>query len=385
MMNLHNEVPTSGLCHQAERQFVDVAGAGLCLLPKGYSLFTGELDSVEVCDAREPPRVLHARLAAGAAVVLQGPYAYIDAVYRYCQRFERGLVAREEFAHITDRAQRSAAFTEARRRKLHRLLLLAQGDCLLNVQDPPDTTGLQEWLQETTGEKIFLIPLRRLQRILTDMRRAREGIAIQSLGNTITILPHVYVPADQSVPAMFAEYRHLIESKRVLDMGTGTGVLALLAARLGAAKVIATDNNPRAVNNARLNAERLGLNNMVEVRGPANLFDSVRGETFDVILFNAPWVQGEPQTPYDTAIFDPGYRVLDGFLHGAPGHLAKDGAILLQYSNVSQRKGDDSMSHLDEAIAENGLRIAERQSIARVSRVLGAQEHVFLFEIRRDR
>lgn len=364
-------------------QRVEVPGRGHCLLPHEFAIFTGSVPAAEPHDARESPRDLHARLAAGGAIVLTGPYAYADAVFHYCRRFERGLVAREECAHIADRPQRSAAFAAARRRKLHRLLLLARGDDLLDLADPPDTAGIQEWLEQPTGEEIFLIPVRRLQRILTDMRRAREGICIEPLGASITILPHVYVPADTSVPGMFAECRRLIEGGRVLDMGTGTGVLALLAARLGAKAVVATDSNPKAVENARLNARRLGLAGTVEVRGPADLFDSVPGETFDAILFNAPWIQGEPQTLYDTANYDPGYRVIDGFMQAAPGHLSPGGAILLQYSNVSQRSGHDSMAHLDAVIAAAGLRVVARRSIARLSRVLGAREEVSLFEIRR--
>jgi methylase of polypeptide subunit release factors len=182
---------------------------------------------------------------------------------------------------------------------------------------------------------------------------------------------------------MFTQYPHLMRGRRVLDMGTGTGVLALLAARLGAVSVVATDSSANGVANARLNAERLGLGNSVEVRGPADLFDSVRGEAFDTILFNAPWIQGEPQTSYDTARYDPGYRVLDGFLHDAPAHLRPGGAILLQYSNVSQRRGHSSIEHLHEVIAANGLQEVGCQSIVRVSRLLGAREQVLLFEIRR--
>ncbi len=370
--------------HSLQPQFVDVPGKGKCLLPREFALFTGEIDAVEVHDARESPQQLHTQLAAGVAIVLMGPYSYINGVFRYCQHFERGLVESRRFSHIADRGQRSAAFTTERRQKLHRLLLMAQGDSLIDVHRPPETTGLQGWLQEPISDEIFLIPVRRLQRILTDMRRAREGISMEILDGVITILPHVYVPADQSVPAMFKQYRHLMEGKRVLDMGTGTGVLALLAARLGAVKVLATDSNPNAVANALLNTERLNLTDIVEVRGPADLFDSVRSETFHLILFNAPWIQGEPQTLYDTANYDPGYRVLDAFLKDASIHLAQDGAILLQYSDISQRKGEDSMTHLEKSIAANGLRIVGERSIARVGRVTGAQERVFLFEIRRD-
>lgn len=364
-------------------QLLDVQGVGPCVLPHEFAIFTGAPDPMEIHDAREPPRDLHARLAAGAAIILTGPYAYADGVFHYCRRFERGLVSSEEFAHVPDRAERSAAFAEARRRKLHRLLLLARGDCLLRVQHPPDTAGLQQWLESPTGDATFLLPLRRLQRILTDMRRASEGISIQGLGGRLTIRPHVYVPSDQSVPAMFARYGHLIKGRRVLDMGTGTGVLALLAARLGARAVVATDSNPKAVANARLNVERFTLEHTIEVRGPADLFRSVRGETFDVILFNAPWILGEPQTLYDTANYDPGYRVIDGFIQAAPEHLSPGGAILLQYSNVSQRKGGGSMTHLEAVMAANGLGVVASSSIARLSRVLGAREHVFLFEIRR--
>ncbi len=376
---------------------VDVAGVGRCLFPTEFEVFTGEFRPPEVHDARESLKALHELLSHGDWIVLTGPYAYVDAVFRYCKRFERRLVARSECAHIADPAQRSAAFAEARRHKIHHLLVAARGDDLVNVQDPPDMTGFQEWLAEPPGDRLFIIPVRRLQRILTDMRRSREGIPLKFLDGRITILPHVYVPGDERVPAMFVEYAPLFEGARVLDMGTGTGIVALLAAKLGAERVVATDVSPLAVENARLNAARLGYEGTVEVRGPSDLFDAVEGERFDVIAFNAPWIQGEPRTPYDAALYDPGFRVLDGFLEGAPRHLASGGRILLQYSDISERmQKTASMAlpqggtaapaappgHLAEAVAKNRLEIVTSRSIARRSRVLGARERVHLFEIR---
>lgn len=345
-------------------------------------MFTGAIGPVEACGADTPARRIGERLAAGEAVVLSGPYTFVDAVYRYCQRFERSLVTSEEFEHITDRVRRNAALADERHRRLHRLFVLARGESLLGVQDAPETPGLQDWLQKPVGDTVFLMPVRRFQRVITDIRRAREGIAMDALGGTITILPHVYVPSDRSVPRMIERFAPLMRDKAVLDMGTGTGVLALIAARLGAARVVATDVNPKAVENARLNAERLGLSGRVEVRGPGDLFETVRGERFDVILFNAPWILGEPVTLYDAAIYDPGYRVIDGFLRDAPGHLAEGGTILLQYSNISQRRGDSSLDRLHDTVAGHGLRIVSSGHISRMSRVLGRKERVLLFEIR---
>ena len=374
----HHETPESA----PNGRRVEVPGVGPCVLPDEFAIHTGTLGPIERRDARGSLVDIHARLAAGAAIVLHGPYAYVDAVFRYCQRFERALVSRSEVAQLADRARRRAAFTDARRRKLHHLFVVARGDQLLDVEDPPESAGLRDWLVEPPGDETFLMPLRRFQRILADMRRASEGIPLPGLADRITILPHVYVPSDQSVPAMLAACAHLIAGRRVLDVGTGTGILAVLAARLGAAHVVATDFSPHAVANARLNVERLGLQATVEVRGPADLFGDVGGETFDAVLFNAPWIEGQPRTPYDTGLYDPGYRVIDGFVRGVSDHLAPGGAVLLQYSDISRRGGRDGIQRLHDNLAAAGLHVVGEQSIRRVSRVSGGGERVFLFEIR---
>lgn len=72
--------------------------------------------------------------------------------------------------------------------------------------------------------------------------------------------------------------------KRVLDVGTGSGVLALAAAKLGAAGVTAIDNDPDAIANARENAalNHLRVNLRCEGLGP----HVPAGGPFDVVLAN---------------------------------------------------------------------------------------------------
>lgn len=356
---------------------------GACFLPREFALFSGPLEVLEAVSAAEQPRTVLARLAAGKSVVLSGDYARVDGIYRYCARNEKQLAGDGRPIHGTDRRRHISEITKARRMRLHHLLVAARGDCLIGIDHAPDTTGLQQWLEEPTQDGLFLMPVRRLQRILTDMRRAREGLAVPGLAVPITILPHVYVPADMSVPEMLGDFAQLITGRRILDMGTGTGVLALLAAHLGAKEVVATDSNPQAVSNARINADRLGMNDRIRVCGPADLFAGLIGESFDVIMFNAPWAEGTPASLYDTAIYDPGHAVLERFMGSAPAHLAPDGAILLQYSDVSDSRGDNSLGHLAGVLERNRLSIASNRSIHRRSRLTGSGETVRLFEIRR--
>ena len=89
-------------------QFIDVPGRGRYLLPREFALFTGEIEAAEVHDAQESPERLHAQLAAGLAIVLTGPYSYVNGIFRYCQHFERGLVESGKFSHIAHPGQRSA-------------------------------------------------------------------------------------------------------------------------------------------------------------------------------------------------------------------------------------------------------------------------------------
>ncbi|MEK7219985.1 MAG: 50S ribosomal protein L11 methyltransferase, partial [candidate division NC10 bacterium] len=78
---------------------------------------------------------------------------------------------------------------------------------------------------------------------------------------------------------------HLAGGDRVLDVGTGSGILAIAAARLGAGRVVAIDVNPHACRVARTNVGRNGLDRVVTVvAGTPDILG--RAEGFDLVLAN---------------------------------------------------------------------------------------------------
>jgi ribosomal protein L11 methyltransferase len=82
---------------------------------------------------------------------------------------------------------------------------------------------------------------------------------------------------------MMQEMRKIdFNGKNVLDFGTGTGVLAILAQKLGAKKIIAIDHDEWSIENATENMER----NDCELVEVVKLDTAVTGQVFDIILAN---------------------------------------------------------------------------------------------------
>ena len=76
----------------------------------------------------------------------------------------------------------------------------------------------------------------------------------------------------------------LLQSQTVLDLGTGSGILAIAAAKLGAARVLAVDIDEVCMANARENAAANHVNKVVEVR--LGSLESTGSETFDLVMAN---------------------------------------------------------------------------------------------------
>jgi release factor glutamine methyltransferase len=182
---------------------------------------------------------------------------------------------------------------------------------------------------------------------------------------------NVYEPAEDSF--LFAENLEVGAGELVLDMGTGCGILGILAAKK-ARGIIAVDVNPYAVSCAKENAV---LNNvrgkMAFVQG--DLFTWLNGKvTFDAILFNAPYLpteEGEETSWVGRAWAGgaTGRQLIDRFITKAPNHLKSTGRILLVQSTLAN-------------VEETMRMFAERRLNARVvaDRALPFFETILLIE-----
>lgn len=150
-------------------------------------------------------------------------------------------------------------------------------------------------------------------------------------GLKLKLHPDVYEPAEDSF--LLARNLKVREGDLALDIGTGTGIIALLMARK-ARFVLGIDVNPKAVELARENARINDIKN-VEFR-ISNLFENVEGK-FDIITFNAPYLPGEPEKPIDHALVggERGREVLDRFIDDARNYLKPKGMVQIVQSSIT--------------------------------------------------
>jgi len=191
-------------------------------------------------------------------------------------------------------------------------------------------------------------------------------------GFDLLIWPTVFSPRLFRSGAVLAEVveRELTRQQtglKMLDLGTGSGIIGLVAARAGAF-VTAVDINSAAVRCANHNAVRSGLEGrMTCLQG--DLWDAINGMTFDLIVFNPPFFRGEPRGPFEYAWCST--DVFERFSAGLDAHLAPLGSCLLLLSS------DGDCESLLTRLTRNNWRIelvheckgwTESQSIFRLSR-----------------
>ena len=157
---------------------------------------------------------------------------------------------------------------------------------------------------------------------------------------------NVYVPAEDSY--LLAENLEIKEGQSVLEIGTGSGIVAMYASRL-TDKITVSDINFDACELARKNFEDNNIENIEILFG--NMFEPVENRKFDVILFNTPYLPTEDDEVIDDTInyaFDGGLngrKVIDLFLNEVENHLNDGGIVQMIQSSLSGN--EETLEKLD--------------------------------------
>lgn len=305
----------------------------------------------------------------GTGLLWQGDFQnarhLLQALMRRADRRPRKAVARS--------AQKLAAATPAEAFHLHRqaqaqrarvlaaVLIPLEGDYGIALRRAPDwRQACAEAWGPPTGER-SVATLRELLGVVGAHEWRKKGVEIPGLGASPAAYKRIHPHYGVFSPVR-GEYVDLVAGAPLpaqalaFDIGVGTGVLSAVLARRGVQRVVATDQDPRALDCARENLQRLGVLARVELL-QADLFPPGRAP---LVVCNPPWVPARASSPIERAVYDEDSRMLRGFLAGLAGHLEAGGEGWLILSDLAEHLGLRSREQLLGWIADAGLRVAGR-------------------------
>lgn len=161
-------------------------------------------------------------------------------------------------------------------------------------------------------------------------------------GITITVLPNVYPGGTDS--ELLANSISIKKNDSVLDLCTGNGVVAIVAAKKGARDVTGTDINPKAIENAQKNKEMLDARNVMFIE--ADLFPP-NSQLYDVVTINPPYT--DKQAPDKTALcfWDKDNKVVKSFFKNLSRYLKPGGAGYITWSNFADQALLESLANMN--------------------------------------
>jgi release factor glutamine methyltransferase len=174
------------------------------------------------------------------------------------------------------------------------------------------------------------------------------------------VYEEVYEPAEDSF--LFVDNLEVHADEVVLDLGTGSGILAVLAAKT-AGSVVAVDLNPYAIRCAKENAKHNRMMSKISFL-QSDLFSAfAAGTQFDVVLFNAPYLPSE-KDEQDTWIGRSwagganGRKIVDRFIAETPRYLKLNGRILLMQSTLTGIQ--ETLSKFNAVSFEASIKAAQK-------------------------
>lgn len=243
-----------------------------------------------------------------------------------------------------------------RSRLLGRLLLQLDAGYKSQLRRAPDISADCTAAFGEMNESCVL-SFRDLQGALGAAQWRKKGVPVKSLG--ISVHPHygVFAPTRQEYVQLLLDAPLPDEHDIAYDIGTGTGLLAIVLAKRGFKQIIATDLNPRALDCAQDNFDRLGLSN-VQLQ-QADLFPSDVPKA-NLIVCNPPWLPAKPSSPLEYAVYDANSAMLRGFLMGAKQHLTESGEVWLILSDLAEHLQLRTREDLIGWIEGAGLKVKYR-------------------------
>lgn len=294
-----------------------------------------------------------------ARMLLQALMRRVDrkpakAAAKAAQKMAEATAAEAFHLHRQAQAQRA--------RVLSSLLIALEGDYAIDLRRAPDLRqACTEAWGAATGER-SVASLRELLGLVGAHEWRKKGVEVPALGAAPNNRIHPYYGVFSPVRGEYVDLvaAAALPSKALaFDIGVGTGVLSALLVRRGVQRVVATEQDPRALACARDNLQRLGVLAQVQLQS-ADLFPEGRAP---LVVCNPPWVPARPSSPIEHAVYDEGSRMLRGFLTGLTAHLEPAGEGWLILSDLAEHLGLRSREQLLGWIAEAGLKVLGREDI----------------------
>jgi methylase of polypeptide subunit release factors len=313
---------------------------------------------VVVGDDRLGADAAYRLLADGTAILWRGDWQNARQLLQaLTQRADRQARTKSGPKPVTP----AAAFAQHRRSQGRRAALLG----LLLVPLAADYSvplrraqDVRQACQEAYGPggEDSVVALRELLAVVSAHEWRKKGIPVPAVEGRI--YPHfgVFSPVRGEYVDLVATALLPAACQLAFDIGTGSGILAAVLARRGVKRVLATDQDQRALQCASENVQKLGLSAAVEVI-KADLFPAGRAP---LVVCNPPWVPAQPSSPIEYAVYDPDSRMLRGFLGGLAAHLAPGGEGWLILSDLAEHLGLRSRDELLGWIGAAGLAVLGR-------------------------
>ena len=304
------------------------------------------------------------RLACeGTAILWRGDFhnarQLLQAMARRCDQKKLSKKNKPETASIDlKQAFNLHRVAQAQRARVLGMLLIEVGENYkISLKRAPD---FSQACLEAYGEftSPFVVSIRELQGLVGAHEWRKKGVPIEAIGANIH--PHygVFSPIRGEYLALLAK-APLPSIELAFDIGTGTGVISVLMAKRGVKKIVATDQDPRAINCAQENITRLGLQKQITLT-QTNMFPEGKAP---IIVCNPPWLPAKPSSPIEYAVYDPESKMLFAFLNGLKAHLTDDGEGWLIMSDFAEHLGLRAKDELRNAIEQAGLDVEEKIDI----------------------